>query len=1157
MNPVETYIRELRDIRSSGAGTSEPSYYVPLANLLNEIAKKLKPKVHCIINLKNRGAGFPDGGLFTKEQYQQAAEDEPLLGQIPARGVIEVKPVSDDAWATADTKQVSNYWQKYRQVLVTNYRDFLLIGQDTDGNPAKLESYRLAENESAFWAATAHPRKLAEAHGERFTEFLKRVMLHAAPLAAPEDVAWFLASYARDAKARIETVDLPALAAVRTALEEALGIKFEGAKGEHFFRSTLVQTLFYGVFSAWVLWSKQHPPADKKARFDWRTSAHHLRVPILRKLFHEVAEPGQLEALSLSEVLDWAEAALNRVDRAFFFQKFQEGHAVQYFYEPFLEAFDPVLRKELGVWYTPTEVVEYMVARVDAVLREELNIEDGLADPRVYVLDPCCGTGAYLVEVLKRIAATMKEKGGDALLGDDLKRVAMERVFGFEILPAPFVVSHLQLGLLLQNLGASLSDKKHERVGVYLTNALTGWEPPKEPKTKLLFAELEEERDAAERVKREVKILVILGNPPYNSFAGVAVGEERDLSEAYRTTKRAPAPQGQGLNDLYVRFYRMAERRIVEKTGKGIVCFISNYSWLDGLSFTGMRERYLEAFDRIWIDCLNGDKYKTGKLTPEGKPDPSIFSTEMNPEGIQVGTAIALLVRKESHVDTDAVRFRHVWGKTKRAQLLETAEQDGESLYQQVMPPLELGLPFIPAQVQSDYLSWPLLPELLPVSFPGIKTSRDDLVVDIDRERLMKRMDQFFDPSVSDEEMQRIAPVAMGRTARFNAKAVRDYLIKRGFLRENVVRYCYRPFDLRWLYWEPETKLLDEKRAEYFPHVFEGNIWLAAAQRNRKDFDPPFVCSRHCSLHIIERGANLFPLWLRPIDQGHLFSKLGVETPRADGLQPNLSKSAVHYLTQIGTIEDAENLFYYTVAILHAPAYRTENSGALRQDWPRVPLPDSGGALLASAELGRQVAALLDTESSVSGVTSRKIRPELQPIAVISRAGDVAQAGSLRHTGQLDPAAGDLAVTAGWGHAGKGGVTMPGKGKVVERNYTPEELDAIRAGADALDLTAEQAIHHLGETTCDIYLNDVAYWKNVPAKVWGYTIGGYQVVKKWLSYRERDLLGRSLTTDEVREVMNMARRIAAILLLEPALDANYQAVKQATYSWHTQHNAAT
>jgi hypothetical protein len=150
-----------------------------------------------------------------------------------------------------------------------------------------------------------------------------------------------------------------------------------------------------------------------------------------------------------------------------------------------------------------------------------------------------------------------------------------------------------------------------------------------------------------------------------------------------------------------------------------------------------------------------------------------------------------------------------------------------------------------------------------------------------------------------------------------------------------------------------------------------------------------------------------------------------------------------------------------------------------------------------------------------------------------------------------------LALTVGWGHAGKGGVTMPGKGKVVERDYTPEELDAIKAGAEALGLTFEQALMHLGETTCDVYLNDVAYWKNIPAKVWSHTIGGYQVMKKWLSYRERALLGRSLTSEEAREVMNIARRVAAILLLEPALDANYAAVKQAIYSWHPQHNPAT
>ena len=149
---------------------------------------------------------------------------------------------------------------------------------------------------------------------------------------------------------------------------------------------------------------------------------------------------------------------------------------------------------------------------------------------------------------------------------------------------------------------------------------------------------------------------MILGNPPSNGFAGMAVDQERELSTAYRTTKRVQRPEGQGLNDLYVRFFRMAERRIAERTGSGIVCFISNYSWLDGLSFTGMREHYLETFDAIRVDCLNGDKYRTGKTTPDGDSDPSIFSTPEDPVGIQVGTAIATLVRKVDSLVTRVFR---------------------------------------------------------------------------------------------------------------------------------------------------------------------------------------------------------------------------------------------------------------------------------------------------------------------------------------------------------------------------------------------------------------------------------------------------------------------------------------------------------------------
>jgi hypothetical protein len=160
MNPLETYIRELHDIRSTRAATPDTSYYGPLAALLNEIGKTLKPKVRFIINLKNRGAGLPAGGLFTPHQFQKAAT-EPLGGTIPARRVIEVKPASEDAWLTAEGEQVSRYWGKYRQVLVTNLRDFLLVGQEAEGKQVKLEAFRLAPNEADFWREAAHPRRLA------------------------------------------------------------------------------------------------------------------------------------------------------------------------------------------------------------------------------------------------------------------------------------------------------------------------------------------------------------------------------------------------------------------------------------------------------------------------------------------------------------------------------------------------------------------------------------------------------------------------------------------------------------------------------------------------------------------------------------------------------------------------------------------------------------------------------------------------------------------------------------------------------------------------------------------------------------------------------------------------------------------------------------
>ena len=1063
---VRDYLEHLRLIRASGGATDELSFHVPLANLLNAVGSTLHPKVFCVSELREQGAGHPDSGLYSAGQVQRGT---PREGQLPERGVVEAKPASDDAWLTADSDQVSKYWERYRLVLVTNTRDFVLLGEDPSGKPVKLETLRLADSAEAFETGLHRPRAFAKEIGPSLGEYLSRALSHRASLVEPKDLAWLLASYARDGLSRVEASGgAESLNVLRSALEEALGVRFKGKSGTAFFHSTLVQTLFYGVFSAWVLWARQTPPPA--GDFRWREAVWHLRAPVIRALFQQLTDPGQLEPLGLVETLDWTAAALNRVDRPAFFEKFSDTEAVPYFYEPFLAEFDPALRKQLGVWYTPTEVVRYMVARVDRALKEELGIEDGLASDNVYVLDPCCGTGAFLAETLRQIAANSKIARTGALSGEKVKQAATQRVFGFEIMPAPFVVAHLQIGLAMQELNAPFS--ANERAGVFLTNALTGWEATEQEP--LPFPGLQEERERADHVKQQAPVLVILGNPPYNGFAEMAVDKERELSTAYRNTKRVKSPKGQGLNDLYVRFYRMAERHIAEKSGHGVVCFISNYSWLEGLSHTGMRERFLEAFDVIRVDCLNGDRRRSQR-TPTGATDPSIFSSPQNPGGIKVGTAIATMVRKQDHTPTTTVGFRNLWGAAKREELAESAAADPEAIYADHEPDLSLGLPFVPLAVSSGWNGSPSLPDLLPVSFPGVKTSRDALLVDIDKDRLKKRVEEHFEQAGDGQ------PDA-----------------------EGFVRYSYRPFDTRWLYWEADSGLLDRPRADYKEHVFEGNLWLEARERESQDDYSRGTLCRHLADNFGNGLSTFFPAWLR----GEKILGSDETEPR-----PNLSSAALRYLNNLGL--GAEDLFHYILSVLHDPAYRSANAGALRLEWPRIPLPDwpdgtsntAADELAASAAHGRVLVALLDADTPVEGVTSGELRPEIAAIAVPATVDESNMAGS------------DFALTAGWGYFGSGSAVMPGKGQSVLRPYSEQESSALG-----------EAVPTLGEATLDIYLNDRAYWRNVPTAVWDYKLGGYQALNKWLSYRESKILGRQLTAGEIENFTDTARRIAAILL---------------------------
>jgi hypothetical protein len=710
---LAAYGREVSAL-AAAPGTTEPTFYPAIQRLVAAIlaARNLPFEVRVNTSQRRSGGGtdLPDLAL-----YDGAGDFVVVYGEVklPAADLAELRR------STADGDQIGRYLGRAGVVLLSNVRSFALVaaGPDWRGEgPVPPEHRRLVEAVDLWPSASAlalgRPPDLEAAAA--LAELVETAVTEFAPIAEPESLARILARQARRAKGALPETFSQAVQPLLDDFSEALGLTFEGAEGEEFLRSSLIQTAFYGVFASWTLWHHAAIEAPGERRpFRWQDLGDYLKIPFLGALFHEFRHPARLRELGLAPHLDRATAALGRVDEGRFFARFampavvQGGadspatHAILYFYEPFLEAFDPELRKDLGVWYTPQEIVRYQVRKVDRLLRDELGCRRGFADERVVVLDPCCGTGAYLIEVLRMVAEQLGREGDGAATAMRLRDAFCRRIIGFEILTAPFVIAQLQLYLMLSDLGAE-PDESH-RPAIFLTNALSGWDGPEQ--LKLRFPELQQEHDAAQKVKRDAKIIVVLGNPPYNRFAGAPVDEEQELADHYKGIRRAP-PDKKGvrkqvgptelyrrfgirkhlLDDLYLRFFRLAEIRIGEEAEYGVVSFISNSSYLGGRSHPLMRESLLESFDRIWIDNLNGDKYKTGKVIPKGLPgagtsDQSVFSTAQDPRGIQVGTAVStFLKRRREGAGSGAaqVGYRDFWGMSiaKRQALLASLALD-------------------------------------------------------------------------------------------------------------------------------------------------------------------------------------------------------------------------------------------------------------------------------------------------------------------------------------------------------------------------------------------------------------------------------------------------------------------------------------------------
>ena len=929
---------------------------------------------------------------------------------------------------------------------------------------------------------------------------------------------------------------------------------FVGPEGEEFFRSSLIQTAFYGLFAGWALWWQ----GDRKKPFKWEDLADYLKIPFLASLFYEFRHPSRIKELRLAKYLAIATETLGRVDGELFFKRFRlptltheeetATTAIMHFYEPFLEAFDPDLRKELGVWYTPTPIVRYQVGKIDRLLREELGCPRGFADERVIVLDPACGTGAYLLEALRYTAEQLEKEGVGATLPARLLEAVCRRFIGFEILTAPFVVAQLQLYLLLARLGAT-PDEKH-RPAVFLTNALTGWHGPDQ--LKLNFPELQDEHDAARDVKRDAKIIVILGNPPYNRFVGVPLEEEADLADYYKGITRNDEGKQVGqtmlyskwgirkhlLDDLYIRFFRLADIRIGEKAEFGIVSFISNSSYLVGRSHPIMRESLLGDFDSIWIDNLHGNRIASER-TPWGDSCQTIFNTEEIGPGIKVGTCVSTFLKRTGPRCFPAkLCIRDFWGRAekKRHALLASVSIDswsaaeskaaanqpeGPRPYVEFVPSKNNGWKFAPPS-QSGFEDWPSFEDLFPKWFQGVNPNRglDGSVIDTDRSALESRMREYFS-DLTFGEFQKRHPVLCEERARYEPKKVRDRLRKEGdFEKKKVLPYVLFPFDARWIYYEPEAKLLNEARPELGEHLDGNEFLVGAPQPRRVSESRPLILRSLCDLPLHDWGSVGFPAELRPDEGvGGLFKpepeELVPNANLADGVWKALRASwglkgdlrGKHAKTL------CRALFRYCAAIAHSPQYEADHKDSLLQGWPHIPIAKDKAEFDNVVTLGDRLAALLDPLSDAAAAIKALVGKDAKTLAVVGRVGG----GSVKQSDLLVEYSYYGAATGRW------------------NERPPTASESLRS--------------EWSDVTGDLYLNETVFLSHVPREIWRYELGGYPVLKKWLGYRQANRRDNAaLSLGELDELRGIVLRVAAVLILRPMLDAAYEKATAAPWS---------
>jgi predicted helicase len=910
--PATNYLRQLARLRRQAEATPELTLREPLLSLLRALAANSgRPRLLVAPEAAAEKAGQPD--IFVK--------DEPRLV-----GFVETKAPGTDIgrWLTT-SKQGRRYREFLPNWVVTDYYRFILVrdgervGQlelgDPDGTPQLIAPASEAELAATFGSFFAYTPPILRSPQRLALELARRARL------LRDGLDGFLDDPQEGERLR------EVLAFYRDALMNDLD--------EKSFADTFAQTIAYGLFLARL--------RAENGQFTLSRAIESLpiSVPFLQSAVRLLSEREMLPA-PITNLLEDLVAVLDntRIDaiRAEIAAGGLERDLVVYFYERFLEQYDAGERRRRGVYYTPPELVGYLVRATESVLARDFGLPRGLAEDVVTVLDPAVGTGTFLLGAAERALETEAKHGTASqkrLIHDHLLR----SFFGFELLPAPYVVAHLKLASFYDGKGYAL--QSGERVGVYLTNALEPYEPIEGAQLSFLpmLRGIVEEGRAAGRVKHGAPVLVILGNPPYERTSHNANEHSNGLIEDFYEIdgQRLPDRNTAPLRDDYLRFIRWSVWKLLEQPGApghGVLAFVTNRAYLERKLHRAVRHFLLRSFDEIHAFDLHGDQREWFA----DRTDEKVFKQ------VQAGIALTVFVKKPNAPPGRLARVRyrdHFGRREEKYAACRSASLDDES-WHELEPRAPLWL-FVPYEVPQEYETWPGVADVFPVNVVGFQTHRDQLVVAFTEDELRERLRRFADPNVPDSVWEEQS-VTSG--ADFNLEQARTELAAAA--PRNVAQVTYRGLERRWIAFD--DRLVDRPRTSVSRHLLERSDNLALAFATGSLPDGAYVSAARTPIPAAALSWRTFG--------AAYFAPLWVQDQLSGEWTANFAPGLLGRLCAAGIDVEPEGLFHYIYAVLNSEEYRRRYADALRYDFARVPITRDPRLFETARTLGSDLTAI-------------------------------------------------------------------------------------------------------------------------------------------------------------------------------------------------------